>query len=125
MGAPTFGHNYLTINSKGEFYYLPHKQEAPFAAQPMPDEVNGEMMQIMLSDFVPDSASFVFRESGKMTHILQDKDLPKWAPIRLNTSSWSRILFAACACVCVCACLCVRVRWCLSLTAAPKTSCPI
>jgi hypothetical protein len=39
----------------------------------MPDEVNGEMMQIMLSDFVPDSASYVFRESGKMHAFLKDK----------------------------------------------------
>jgi hypothetical protein len=25
VSGPTFGPNYLTINSKGEFYYLPHK----------------------------------------------------------------------------------------------------
>ncbi|ELR16783.1 LBP / BPI / CETP family, Cterminal domain containing protein [Acanthamoeba castellanii str. Neff] len=85
VSGPTFGPNYLTINSKGEFYYLPHKT-------PMPDEVNGDMMQIMLSDFVPDSASFVFRESGKMTAFLKDKDLPSWSPIRLNTNSWAHIL---------------------------------
>jgi hypothetical protein len=39
----------------------------------MRDEVNSEMMQILLNDFVPNSASYVFRESGKMTHILLDK----------------------------------------------------
>jgi hypothetical protein len=46
----------------------------------MPDEVNGDMMQIMLSDFVPDSASFVFRESGKMTAFLKDK-VPTITPL--------------------------------------------
>ncbi len=46
----------------------------------MPDEVNGEMMQIMLSDFVPDSASFVFRESGKMHAFLKDK-VPTITPL--------------------------------------------
>jgi lipopolysaccharide-binding protein len=92
VSGPTFGANYLTLNSKGEFYYLPHKTESPFAARPMPDEVNGQMMQILLSDFVPDSASFVFRESGKMTAVLKDRDLPSWSPIRLNTNTWSHIL---------------------------------
>lgn len=26
VSGPTFGSNYLTLNSKGEFYYLPQKQ---------------------------------------------------------------------------------------------------
>lgn len=25
VSGPTFGSNYLTLNAKGEFYYLPHK----------------------------------------------------------------------------------------------------
>jgi hypothetical protein len=51
----------------------------------MPDEVNGDMMQIMLSDFVPDSASFVFRESGKMTAYLKDKVCTyHWPTARLS-----------------------------------------
>ncbi len=29
VSGPTFGPNYLTINSKGEFYYLPHKTVRP------------------------------------------------------------------------------------------------
>lgn len=32
VSGPTFGSNYLTINSKGEFYYLPHKTVRPFSS---------------------------------------------------------------------------------------------
>jgi len=92
ISGPTFGSNYLTLNAKGEFYYLPNKTEAPFSAQPMPDLVSEQKLQVMLSELVPNSASYVFRTSGKMTGVLKDKNLPDWAPIRLITSSWAYII---------------------------------
>jgi hypothetical protein len=39
----------------------------------MPDEVNGQMMQILLSDYVADTAAFVFQKSGKIHAFLKDK----------------------------------------------------
>jgi hypothetical protein len=41
----------------------------------MPDEVNGQMMQILLSDYVADTASFVFQKSGKIHAFLKEKVL--------------------------------------------------
>jgi hypothetical protein len=75
----------------------------------MPDEVTGQMMQIMLSQYVGNSAGYVFQQAGKLHGFLYDKvppqhpflqlspalmpqrqDLPSWSPIRLNTNSWAR-----------------------------------
>jgi len=76
----------------------------------MPDEVTGQMMQIMLSQYVGNSAGYVFQQAEKLHGFLYDKvptffpqpeapaftltpqrqDLPSWSPIRLNTNSWAR-----------------------------------
>jgi hypothetical protein len=34
VSGPTFGPNYLTLNSKGEFYYLPHKTVTTSPSRP-------------------------------------------------------------------------------------------
>jgi len=39
----------------------------------MPDLVSEQKLQVMLSELVPNSASYVFRTSGKMTGVLKDK----------------------------------------------------
>lgn len=39
----------------------------------MPDEVTGQMMQIMLSQYVGNSAGYVFQQAGKLHGFLNDK----------------------------------------------------
>lgn len=39
----------------------------------MPDEVDSQMMQILLSDYVPNTAGFVFQKSGKIHAFLNDQ----------------------------------------------------
>jgi hypothetical protein len=94
VAPPTFGQSYLTLNARGEFYNMPQKSEAPYAPKPMPDTATQgpEMLQVFVGDYVPNTASYVFWKAGKMQAELQDKDLPSWSPIRLNTSSWQGIL---------------------------------
>jgi hypothetical protein len=38
----------------------------------MPDEVTGQMMQIMLSQYVGNSAGYVFQQAGKLHGFLYD-----------------------------------------------------
>ena len=78
----------------------------------MPDEVTGQMMQIMLSQYVGNSAGYVFQQAGKLQGFLYDKvphNTLSWMqeftsadgpltpqrqdlPIRLNRNSWARAL---------------------------------
>jgi hypothetical protein len=65
------------------------------------------MVQMELGDFVANSAGYVFWQrgntqptnttihqhisSGNLKLKIEDKDIPSWAPIRLNTTYWKGI----------------------------------
>jgi len=54
--------------------------------------VNGEELQVTLSDSIPVSVGFVYFQLGKLKAAVYDKDIPAWSPVRLNTTSWRYII---------------------------------
>jgi len=89
--APVFGANYVSIAEQGEFLLLPHK-EPPFFAPAIPDIATSEMIQIIISSYVLDSASWVFWTAGMMKGVIPPNIVPPDSPIQLNTSSWKTIV---------------------------------
>jgi len=92
---PTFAKNYVTLNQLGEFYEVASPQECPndiCTYSAMPDAATTEMVQMVISDFVLDSASFVYFKLNKLVAYIKDKDIPSWAPIRLNTTYFKYLI---------------------------------
>lgn len=92
VAPPTLGQGYLTVNSRAEFYLLPNKPECPLLPDPLPDTTNSEMLQVFVDSYLPNSALYALYKGGYLQAELQDKDIPAWVPIRLNTIFWIPIL---------------------------------
>jgi lipopolysaccharide-binding protein len=89
---PVFAASYLAIPQLGEFYQISQHNECPSPRAPLPDEVTGQMVNMMLGDFVANSAGFTFFNLGELKLIISEKDIPPWSPVQLNTTSWQYIL---------------------------------
>lgn len=92
VAPPTLGQGYLTVNSRAEVYLLPDKPECPLLPDPLPDTTDGEMLQVFVDSYVPNSALYALYTGGYLQAELQDKDIPSWVPIRLNTTFWTPII---------------------------------
>jgi len=95
LGNPQFTSNYMTVPALGEFYQLAHPQECPATICPRystPDILTSEMLQMVITDFVGNSASFAFFSLGQLVVNVTDKDIPSWSPVRLNTTSFKYLL---------------------------------
>jgi len=95
VGNPVFTGNWMEFPLLGEIYSQVSPQECPANICPkygLPDIINGEEVQTVVSDFVANSAGFSFFREGKLVLVLRDQDVPKWSPIRLNTSSFEFFL---------------------------------
>ncbi|ELR18970.1 LBP / BPI / CETP family, Nterminal domain containing protein [Acanthamoeba castellanii str. Neff] len=65
VAPPTLGQGYLTVNSRAE---------------------------VFVDSYVPNSALYALYTGGYLQAELQDKDIPSWVPIRLNTTFWTPII---------------------------------
>jgi lipopolysaccharide-binding protein len=92
VADPLFTADSLSFFCKGEVYSLADPVEAPFAPAPMPSTATKEMLQLFVSDYVLNSATFALLKGGLLQYNITDQDLPSWSPIRLNTASWSFLL---------------------------------
>jgi len=95
LNNPVFTAAALTAYQLGEFYSIADPTECPDQYCPpdnLPDSITTEMVQMIIGDYVANSAGYVFWQRGDLKAIISDKDLPAWAPIRLNTTYWSFIL---------------------------------
>lgn len=91
--SPVFDPSYLSFGSKGEFYYIPHPSEAPVPIANIPYEnYNGEMLQIFLSDFLFNSASYVLFEAGVLDYVVNASMVPPNSPFQLNTTSFKYLV---------------------------------
>lgn len=81
----------VTTIHKGEFYAIAHHHEAPFPASPMPDGDSDGMAQVLLSDYLVNSAGFAYYDAGLLHRTITDKDLPAQFPVRLNTKTFEDI----------------------------------
>jgi hypothetical protein len=76
VAPPTLGQGYLTVNSRAEFYLLPNKPECPLLPDPLPDTTDGEMLQVFVDSYLPNSALYALYKGGYLQAELQDKVLP-------------------------------------------------
>jgi len=87
--APSIYPDYFTLDTLGEFYAVENPSEAPFSPGSLPDVATNEMVQIFLSDFVLNSAAYVFFTEHLIEFTVTDSMLPKDAPVQLNTTYFS------------------------------------
>jgi LBP / BPI / CETP family, C-terminal domain len=97
MAQPTFATSHLTLPLSGAWSGAPPKSgvSCPISTCPtpaIPDEVSSQQLQLVLSEFVADSAGYVYWKLGKLHAEITDKNIPKWSPVRLNTTSLRYIL---------------------------------
>jgi len=87
-----FGSNYLSLPLNGEFYEIPQHQECPATRYPIPSVVSDSMLQIVLSDYIANSAGFAFQNLGVLEVNITQNEIPSWSPIGLNTTDFRFIL---------------------------------
>jgi len=95
VSNPAFASGYLSVPQLGEFYSINNASECPEKYCPidhLPESVSSDMVQMELGDFVANSAGYVFWQRGNLKLKIEDKDIPSWAPIRLNTTYWKVLL---------------------------------
>lgn len=87
-----FSNNYLTLPESGEFYERNNHKETPYAISSLPDLINQQMVQMIISDFVPTSAGFTFWQLGQLAVNITNSMLPPWCPVSLNTTAFKELL---------------------------------
>jgi len=95
VAKPLFQPNFLSLPENAEFYNPTTMEECPMSlcnSNNLANHVNGEELQVTLSDSIPMSVGFVYYTLGKLKVNVYDKDIPSWSPIRLNTTSWRYII---------------------------------
>lgn len=83
----------MDLDFKGEFYRVGQRQDPPFKPPPisLPSQ-STRMLYLGISDFLANSAGFVYYEAGALQMNITDKMIPSQSPIRLNTRSFSVII---------------------------------
>ncbi|KAM3923956.1 bactericidal permeability-increasing protein-like [Leptodactylus fuscus] len=83
----------LDVQLKGEFFEQSHRSPPPFSPQPLsvPDD-HSLMVYFAVSDYLFNTAGFVYQSAGKLIFNVTDDMIPKDFPVRLNTSSFGKML---------------------------------
>lgn len=87
-----FSNNYFSLPELGEFYMINNHVECPAPRSSIPDIINSQMVQMLITEFVAESAGFAFWKLGQLQFNLTQKDIPSWSPVQLNTSYFEYIL---------------------------------
>eukprot|EP00771_Trimastix_marina_P001581 gnl/Trimastix_PCT/2662.p1 GENE.gnl/Trimastix_PCT/2662~~gnl/Trimastix_PCT/2662.p1 ORF type:complete len:499 (+),score=133.02 gnl/Trimastix_PCT/2662:118-1497(+) len=87
-----FTPEFVTLGIKGEIVDIKSPLEYPVPPQPHAYNITGEMLQIAVNQYLPDSGLHALFHSGLLDVYVTDKDLPAWSPLRLNTSSWAWLI---------------------------------
>ncbi|XP_072094817.1 bactericidal permeability-increasing protein-like [Mobula birostris] len=88
-----FTSNSADLDFKGEVFRVGHRKELPFKPPPvsLPSQ-SDHMLYLGISDFLANSAGFVFHEAGALQIKVTDGMIPKNSPFRLNTKSFGIIM---------------------------------
>uniref|UniRef100_A0A8C9T816 Bactericidal permeability-increasing protein n=1 Tax=Scleropages formosus TaxID=113540 RepID=A0A8C9T816_SCLFO len=79
----------MELDFKGEFYSVNHHTEPPFSAGPFElPQPAGFMLAVGLSEFSINSAFYAYFSAGLLKVNITDNMIPKFSPIRLNTTSF-------------------------------------
>jgi len=85
--------NYVSLPQVGNFYIPPNKVPCPTCdVSAIPDHIAKNQLQLILSDYIPSSAGYVFYKLGKIAAVVKDSNIPDWSPLRLNTTSWKDLI---------------------------------
>ncbi|XP_055486637.1 bactericidal permeability-increasing protein-like [Leucoraja erinacea] len=85
--------NAMDLDFKGQFYRVGKNKNPPFKPPPisLPSQ-SSRMLYLGISDFLANSAGFVYYEAGILQMKITDKMIPNISPVRLNTKSFSVIV---------------------------------
>ena len=91
--SPVYTNDSMATLHKGEFEALSHPTEAPFSPPPLPPITDtAKMMYIWLSEYVVNTAGLVYHETGFLAYNITPDMVPKDVPIKLNTSSFRKLI---------------------------------
>ncbi|XP_078275363.1 bactericidal permeability-increasing protein-like [Rhinoraja longicauda] len=85
--------NSMDLDFKGQFSRVGQRENLPFKPPPISlPSGSTHMLYVGISDFLANSAGFVYYKAGVLQMKITDKMLPRLIPIRLNTKSFSAIV---------------------------------
>ncbi|XP_056406435.1 bactericidal permeability-increasing protein-like [Hyla sarda] len=93
IGPPAVTSENLDAQLKGEFFDQSHRSSPPFSPQPLslPDD-HSLMVYLAASDYLFNTAGFVYQSAGKLIFNVTDDMIPKDFPVRLNTTSFGKMI---------------------------------
>lgn len=86
VSNPIFAPGYFSLPTLGEFYQINHHTETPYPRTATPDVITGEMVQMILTEFVAVSAGYVYWQLGELATTITPNDVPANSPFQLNTT---------------------------------------
>jgi len=87
---PRFAYSYFTTDETGEFFDRFHETPTPYPVPTMPDVLNGDMVQIVLSDYTFNSASYSAFEAGLLKVSISADIIPPNYRNQLNTNYYAK-----------------------------------
>ena len=82
---------------QGEFFSTDHPVEAPYIPPPLPAvSENTSMLYMWLTDYMANTAGFVYLTAGKLNYVVTPDMVPPSLPIQLNTSYFKDIIPQVC-----------------------------
>ncbi|XP_077315167.1 bactericidal permeability-increasing protein-like isoform X2 [Lithobates pipiens] len=92
-GPPTVTPGNLDVHMKGEVFEIAHRATPPFSPPPLslPDDHN-LMVYFAVSDYLFNTAGYVYQSAGKLVFNVTDDMVPKGSPMRLNTSTFGILI---------------------------------
>ncbi|XP_047463023.1 bactericidal permeability-increasing protein isoform X2 [Mugil cephalus] len=92
-GEPVSDGSSVNMGFKGEFTNFHTHEDPPFDAQPFTmSKQPGYMLTIGLSEYTLNSASYGFYTDGLLQTLINDSMIPKFSPVRLNTTSMGEFI---------------------------------
>ena len=84
---PAYTNTYMAMFLKGAFQAASQQIQIPFSPAAFPPvQVNGRMLYVWLSDYILNSAGYVFQQTGLLQYTITPKLIPKGFFLQLNTS---------------------------------------
>ncbi|XP_053309119.1 bactericidal permeability-increasing protein [Spea bombifrons] len=92
-GPPSVMAEFVDVQLKGEFFILNNHTTPPFSPSALSLPVDHNLMVYFgVSDYLFNSAGFVYQSAGKLCFTITDDMVPKDFNIRLNTSSFGTLI---------------------------------
>ncbi|MEE6506183.1 hypothetical protein FKM82_007575, partial [Ascaphus truei] len=92
-GPPAVAAESVDVQLKGEFFDLSHRATPPFSPPAVAFPVDHSLMLYFgVSDYLFNTAGFVYHSAGALVFNLTDDMIPKDFSVRLNTSSFGSLI---------------------------------